>query len=379
MAMIPGGGVTILISSAYRKRGLMFQKWKELFGNDDADDICWVADSRTMNPLLPAEVVDKAMAEDPARARAEYLSEWRDDLSDFVPADVIDAATEWGVIERPPQPNILYKAFADPAGGTGGDAFTLAIGHAEPDGAIVMDALRSRAPRFSPADVVHEYSDLVKAYRVWSVTGDRYAGAWCSDEFQRNGISYMPSARTKSEIYLASLPLLLNGRARLLDNETLRKQLGGLVRRVHPGGRESVDHGPYAGAHDDTANSACGALTEIALGAAGGDAWVAHYKALAEQSHVADQERRDNSRPWAATLDRPAKPAPVGSALEAAEQAGLEMCREYERVQLGFSREPGDSAACWCGRAFAAGEPVATDGHSRWHPSCGPAPVKKVA
>jgi hypothetical protein len=50
MAMVPGGGLMVLISTAYRKKGLMHRKWKELFGNDAADDIVWVAPSAVMNP-----------------------------------------------------------------------------------------------------------------------------------------------------------------------------------------------------------------------------------------------------------------------------------------------------------------------------------------
>jgi hypothetical protein len=39
---------------------------------------------------------------DPQRARADYLSEWRDDISDFLPMDVLEAATDIGVTQRSP-------------------------------------------------------------------------------------------------------------------------------------------------------------------------------------------------------------------------------------------------------------------------------------
>jgi hypothetical protein len=42
-----------------------------------------------MNPLLKMEVIDKAMAEDPAKAAAEYLNQWREDVNDFIPHDLI--------------------------------------------------------------------------------------------------------------------------------------------------------------------------------------------------------------------------------------------------------------------------------------------------
>jgi hypothetical protein len=258
MATVPGGGLTVLISTAYRKKGLMHRRWKELFGNDDAADVCWVAPTTTMNPLLPTEVIDRALTEDPARARSEYLCEWREDLSDFVPTDAIESCTDWGVRERPRVPGVHYTAFTDAAGGTGADSFTLGISHRRPDGTVVLDVLRERAPRFVPAAVTAEFAGLLKAYAIHEVRGDHFSGSWCADEFARNGVRYTPSEMTKSEIYLATLPLLLAGRCRLLDNEKLRKQFAGLERRAHANGRESVDHG--AGGKDDLATAAAGAL-----------------------------------------------------------------------------------------------------------------------
>jgi hypothetical protein len=51
MAMVPDGGLMILSSSVHRKKGLMYRRWKELHGNDDAEDICWLA---AAEPSLPA-------------------------------------------------------------------------------------------------------------------------------------------------------------------------------------------------------------------------------------------------------------------------------------------------------------------------------------
>ena len=134
LAMTPGGGVMLLASSVYRKRGYMARRFRDLHGNDDAEDVCWLADSRTMNPALPASVVEKALADDPARARAEYLSVWREDVADFVPMDALEAVTDFGVRERAPEPGVSYKAFADAAGGRGGTASVLRSGIASVTG-----------------------------------------------------------------------------------------------------------------------------------------------------------------------------------------------------------------------------------------------------
>src|SRR6266568_3949479 len=70
-------------------------------------------------------------------------------VSNFHP-DVVAAAIDAGVHERAPLPGQGYPAYADAAGGTGADAFAVAVAHREADGTVVLDALRMRAPRFVP-------------------------------------------------------------------------------------------------------------------------------------------------------------------------------------------------------------------------------------
>ena len=264
LAMTPGGGLMIMASSVHRKRGYMYRRWKELHGNDDTDDICWLAPSRVMNPALPDKVVEKAMAADPQRAKAEFSSIWRDDVSDFLPLDIVEAATDYGVRERAPLPGVKYCAFTDAAGGTGKDSFSLAVAHRDPNGTAVLDFLRERKPRFIPAAVVKEYAEILRLYGIRTITGDRYSAGWNADEWARAGIKYEPSELTKSELYLAALPMLLSGQVRLLDSEPLRRQFSSLERRVHSNGRESVDDNGSASAFDDLSNASAGALVQAA-------------------------------------------------------------------------------------------------------------------
>ena len=86
-------------------------------------------------------------------------------------------------------------------------------------------------------------------------------GGWPVEVWQRHGITYLPSERTKSELYLEALPAMNAGRIELLDLSMLRLQLLGLERRTARGGRNSVDHRP--GSRDDVANAACGALVTV--------------------------------------------------------------------------------------------------------------------
>jgi hypothetical protein len=264
MAMTADGGLLMLGSSVHRRVGYMYRKYKQLHGNDATDDICWFAASATMNPSLPAHVVDEALAENAAKARAEFQNIWREDLSDFIPPDVIDAATDWGVHERAPQSGVGYIAYCDASSGVA-DSFAIAIasrGHTTPH---MLHVVREVKPRFVPAQVIAEFAEtLCKPYGIVEIQSDRYSIGFHEQEWRRHGIKLTPCERTTSENYLHCLPLLLAGRVRLVDNLTLRNQLCSLERRVGAGDREAVTHPAHASAHDDMACAACGALAAAA-------------------------------------------------------------------------------------------------------------------
>jgi hypothetical protein len=210
-----------------------------------------------MNPQLPTHIIDRALAEDASKARAEYQNVWREDLTDFIPIDVVESCTDFGTHERPPRPGIQYFAYADCAGGTGTDAFALAIAHR--DVTYVLDAVRERKPRFTPAAVIAELAQLLKLYNITEIQGDKYAIGFHEAEWRTHGVRFIACERTTSENYLHALPLLLAKRCSL-DSMTLRNQLASLERRVGVGDRETVSHPQHASAHDDAACAACGAL-----------------------------------------------------------------------------------------------------------------------
>jgi hypothetical protein len=261
MAMCPDGGLLMLGSSVHRKRGYMYRKYRQLHGNDDTDDMCWFAPSSVMNPQLPAHAVDKALAEDAPKARAEFLNIWREDLSDFIPADVIESCTDFGVHERAPQSGVRYVAFCDCSSGVA-DSFAIAIAHRGTP--HMLHVVRERKPRFVPAQVIAEFAELLKLYNVTTIQGDKYAIGFHEAEWLRHGINFTACERTTSENYLHVLPMLLAGRVRLIDNTTLRSQLASLERRVGAGDRETVTHPQHASAHDDVAAAVCGALAAAA-------------------------------------------------------------------------------------------------------------------
>jgi hypothetical protein len=269
LASIPDS-LLLCISSPYARRGALWSTYSRHFGRDDSNIFVWQADSRSMNPNLPQSVIEQAYEEDPESARAEYGAEFRSDLETFVSPEAVTACTVRGRLELPPAGRLSYKAFVDPAGGSGGDSMTLGIAHEhrrEGASKYVVDCIRERHSPFSPDDCVQEFSDVLKSYKISNVIGDRYAGEWPREAFRRHSIEYEPCSESKSELYLNVLPLLNSSRVELVDSPRLISQLLNLERKTARGGRDSVDHPPNG--HDDVINSVVGALYAVALKSVG--------------------------------------------------------------------------------------------------------------
>ena len=336
-ATIPNA-MLLCASSPYARRGSMWDAFREHFGKNDDQVLFWRAPTRTMNPCVPQRVIDEALARDPAKYSAEYLSEFRSDLEAFVSREIVEACIAPGTYERPPVSGISYFAFVDPSGGSGLDSMTLAIAHRAGD-RVVLDAVRERRPPFSPDDVVAEFAALLKSYGISSVRGDRFGGEWPRERFRSYGIHYEIADKVKSDIYRDMLPLLNSGRVDLLDYPRLVAQLCSLERRTARGGRDSIDH--PAGSHDDVINSVAGAL--ISLAPTGADGWIAYIKGLADRAQG---------------LRVPAERAPNPTDNAVAEA--------YQRI---IKRETDKVERCdWCGEGL--GSSRTTDGEASYHDEC---------
>jgi hypothetical protein len=115
----------------YRKVGLLYQKWRDYFGQSSDDILVVQGPSTTFNPTLTQSKVDAAIADDPEGARSEWEATWRADLAAFLDEATVDAAIDYGrPLELPPRADHSYFAFCDPSGGRH-DAFTICIGHEE--------------------------------------------------------------------------------------------------------------------------------------------------------------------------------------------------------------------------------------------------------
>lgn len=253
------GGKLIAISSPHARRGELWNAYRRHYGQEHPRIVVAQAPSRVMNPTIPEDIVADALSEDPLRARAEWLAEFRADIEQFIGAETIAESTRSEPLTIPPQGDITYSAFVDPSGG-GADEFTLAIGHAEQSGRVVIDLVVGR--RGNPAAITSEFCAIVKEYRIKRVKGDKYGAEWTRTEFRRNDIEYQDAPGTRSELYLSAATALQAGRIELPPDDKLERQFITLERRTTRGGRDIIDHAP--GAHDDRANAAAGLIACLA-------------------------------------------------------------------------------------------------------------------
>lgn len=251
-------GKLIALSSPYARKGALWNAYRNYYGRADSKRVLVSqAPTALMNPTLDPSIIKQAYEEDPASAAAEYGAQFRTDVESFISREAIEAVVIPGRFELPAAQSNYYSAFVDAAGGSGQDSMTMAIGHKDGD-IIIIDAIRAVKPPFSPEAVVTEFCDLLKQYRIRSVTGDRWGGDFVREQFTKRGISYTCSDKDKSTLYAELLPLINSKRIELPDNKRMINELAGLERRSSSGGKDRIDHAP--GQHDDVINSVSGCV-----------------------------------------------------------------------------------------------------------------------
>jgi len=259
-ALATTGGKMICIGSPYARKGWCWTTYRKHFGNNKSNVLVWNAPSRVMNSTLPQKVIDRAMAEDMAAAKSEYMGEFRDDVGIFLPREVIENLFVSGRIENLPRGKNRYFAFADISGGRS-DGSALAIAHKE-GRKIVIDFAQLWTSPANPHQVIASMSEELRRFKLYRVTGDNYGAEFCATSFQANGVHYVKCEMNKSALYSELLPIICANEVELLDNPTVVNQLANLERRTRSGGKDIIDHPP--GGHDDMANAVAGVTVTAA-------------------------------------------------------------------------------------------------------------------
>jgi len=102
----------VLISTPYKRSGLLYDRWKDCYGKNDDRTLVIQASSVQLNPLIDLAEVEADREKDPLAAKSEWDGIWRDDVAADVPLDVLEDAVDEGVTHRPPRRGVRYHGSA---------------------------------------------------------------------------------------------------------------------------------------------------------------------------------------------------------------------------------------------------------------------------
>src|SRR5262245_44668230 len=116
--LLTTGGPLLMVSSPYAKRGVLWDTYRRHYGPSGSPRVLVVqGTTREFNPTIPQEEVDRALEENPELNKAEYLAQFRDDISAFVTREAVERCVIPGRYELPRVRGNSYVAFCDPSGG----------------------------------------------------------------------------------------------------------------------------------------------------------------------------------------------------------------------------------------------------------------------
>lgn len=337
-ALRPGlvkDGLMIGISSPWGKSGFLYEQVQKYRGKSGGP-LTWIAPTSRMNPTFDREKIAEAYVKDAISAATEYGAEFRKDTSNYCDPDIIDGCVIHGRHGNDYRAGQEYAAFIDASGGRS-DSFTLSIAHRE-QGRVIVDAALERIPPFRPENVIEEFAKTIRSYGLHEATADRYAGELVVSPFKSQGIDIRSCERTKSELYIELLPLLLNGKVELLDSTRLVSQLKSLDRKARAGGRDQVDnfHG-----HDDVANSCAGACVIAAIGEDVGPEWYYHVGMADVKEAKGGEDAIGEDESWIMSTGSPVTPKDMEKVVrEEVEERAKEMysrCGYASPVGISFS------------------------------------------
>ena len=202
------GGMLIGISSPYRRSGLLYQRFKDIYERDDPDVLVVQRRTRGSTRRSLSSLSTRRSRRIPRAAAASGKPSSERHCRPARRRGDRGGDRPLAAARVPPRGGRRYLAFVDPSAGRH-DSFTLTIGHLEKGAAkgeenFVGDVVRGRSAPFNdPPAIAREYSDLARQYGCTVITGDAFAGEWVAGAFKDCGMRYETSKLPKSALYLS--------------------------------------------------------------------------------------------------------------------------------------------------------------------------------
>jgi hypothetical protein len=240
----------IKISTPYIKSGVL---WEEFQTRSELDYPVWQLTTFKMNPTVTPQMVDSERQRSEENYRREYLAEFTDSISGWVPAEILDPCIARGRQQLPRQEGLNYIAAIDPA--TRGHNFALVILHQVPDGTVVVDLVRiwtgSTKIPLPFEGVLNEIKMILDSYGVSSAIGDQFHCDAIQQYLQKIGVWYevhVFGPQTRAQIFSGLKHLMVQGKIEILDDKLLLQQLRNLTEERSERGQ--IDIRPSTGKDD---------------------------------------------------------------------------------------------------------------------------------
>lgn len=267
-ALIPGGGddpagKIIFLSTPRSKAGMMFESFEEYWGRDDLDTICWRGTTQEMHPGYISEAkIAKDLRADPSFYKAEWLGQWRDDVSNLFDVEKLHSAMK-DHQPLPHNPKENYIGFIDSSQGRH-DSFCFAVGfrYKQSDQIVIARTWEWMAP-FQPSEIVAECAAAAREYHCGSLYADANSIGWVEEEFMKHRILVNLTKQSKSQLYVEFQGLVQLGKCWLVNDRRAEQQFLQLERSENRDGSWRVDHPKYGNAMDDLANAIAGCAVTI--------------------------------------------------------------------------------------------------------------------
>jgi len=255
------GGMLIAASTPRQRWGYLFEQFEAHWGKQDDTVLVIRGETTILNPTYSQDTINELIKSDPA-FRAEYLCEWRSDLEQWLPRELLLLASTGPALSLPDPAHQPYICGIDPSGG-GHDSYAMAICHVEGE-KIVVDRVEERFSPLDPAVVTEEFATIMKGYGIKRTKSDRYAGMWPTSAYAKHSVAVEINDQSASELLLELGALIRMGRVVLPESDRLLTQLTQLERKVRSGTHDVVE--APTGGYDDLACALASAVVEAARG-----------------------------------------------------------------------------------------------------------------
>lgn len=226
-------GRIILISSPLGKQGLFYKQFNLGFGDNKAADnlLCIQAPTWEVNPTVPAETFVASYLKDPNVFFTEFGAEFTDRTRGWItdPADLV------ACLDPKAKPRTRAPARAPHFLGLDvalvGDYTSVAIGHNDPEGRVVLDYIdRIKAgegdyidrERLEFDDVVDWVFDLSRRFYLSDGIFDQWAGIPMEQALKKRGLSTLKSVhhtrQLSSQMFQNFKTLMLDRKLVLFDS-----------------------------------------------------------------------------------------------------------------------------------------------------------------